>query len=194
MAAGPDFRGLMEWLPKGGRWPVRMFSKSLSDTCTPTFVPATLLWLLTVGAILGVDAVYWQSLRAAPVLIMGAMFLIYLWAYQALFLVGCVSSRRGGGMLGFGLVVVVIVVPAIFSNIEGLGSLINATPFGMMGWEVMYGRYLLGDSPMPDALYQSILCAACQFGVFGLIATLGFVRISSISPRRGKVALQAGRS
>ena len=187
----PEYAGLMEWVEKKHRWPVRLLTESFTDIRTPSFIPATVLWLVTAATVICIDRLYWQRLGVLPVLVIALVELVFIWAYQSLFLAGCLSVRRYGRAVGAVFVVAAILIPSVFSSIEGMGWLSNATPLGVMDVEgrFLWG-YLVDGSSVPSAVYESLALAAGQLVVFGLLAALLFNRIHAISPRGRQQLIQ----
>lgn len=187
----PGYAGLMEWVEKKRRWPVRLLSESFTDVRTPAFIPAMVLWLLTAVTVICIDALYWQRLSVAGVLVIALVEVVFIWAYQSLFLVGCLSAKRGGRAMGVAFVAVAVLIPSVFANIAGMQWLINATPLGVMDMRHRFlGDYLMGGSAVPGAVYESLAWAGAQLLVFGLLATLLFNRIRAISPRGRRQSTQ----
>lgn len=180
----PGYAHLMEWVEKKRRWPVRLLTESFTDARTPAFIPAMVLWLLTAVTVICIDALYWQRLSAPRVLVIALVEVVFIWAYQSLFLVGCLSVKRSGRVLGVLFIAAAILIPSVFSNIRGMQWLINATPLGVMGMSDRFlGSYLVHGSSVPHAVYESLGWAAGQLLAFGLLAALLFNRVRAISPR-----------
>ena len=89
------------------------------------------LWAITVGGLLCVNAMYWETISSLRLLLAGAILLLFLLAYQAVYLLGCLASRRGGGPIGALLLALVVGIPLAFASIEPLEPLVNATPVGL---------------------------------------------------------------
>ncbi len=178
----PEYGRLMEWVEKKRYWPVRLLSESFSDIRTPTFVPTAVLWLLTAGTVICIDLLYWDVLNIPALLLIALIWLIYIWAYQTLFLLGCQLVRKSGNMIGALFIAVAIAVPLVFMNIRGLESLIHATPFGLISDDVSIRDYLLYATPVPKEMYISLIWAVGQLVVFGLISAGRFRAMLAISP------------
>jgi len=180
----PEYSRLMEWVEKKRHWPVRLLSESFSDIRTPTFIPAAVLWLLATGTIIFIDAVYWHRLSTSKILLLALARLVFIWAYQSLFLLGVQLAPKNGRKLGLIFIAVVIAIPLSFMTIEGLEWLGNATPFGPMEGDALIDGCLLADSSIPKAIYYSLLWGISEFLVFTLLVAWRFRAMLAVSPLR----------
>jgi len=184
-----EYSQLMEWAEKKRFWPLRLVTESFSDRRCPPLVPTAVVWLVTVGTILYVDALYWKTLSAHRVLLLGLLLLCFLCAYQTLVLLGSQLSRRKGSMLGVLFVAIAIVVPAVLTSARGLPAMRSATPLGILIDPVPWdnGGFLRGTSPAPSWLYEGFAWSLGEFVVFGLLAAWQFRTMLAIAPRAGRL-------
>lgn len=183
----PAYAGLMEWVQRP-RWPVRLVSESFSDFRTPAFVPAAALWLAAVAAIVCIDALYWKDapvpiLHVRGLLMMMSIELLFIWAYQWLYLLGCLSFRKNGQVLGLVFVAAAMLVPLVFASIEGLEFLINATPFGIIAAEAPLFDGIRANADSWNAAYRSLIWAISLLALSALLGAIQFRRMLGISPR-----------
>ena len=189
-AAG--YAGLMQWVERKRNWPGRLFTEAFTDIRTPLFVSGAVLWGITVGAVLCINAFYWQTLPAGMILLGGVIMLGFLLAYQAVCLLGCLVSRRAGGPIGVMFLALVAGIPAAFSSIEGLEHFAKATSFGLLYEHDLLKSWYAGVRlSVSDPVIQSILWAAGLLAVFFALCAWRFQALLQISPLGRKMASPA---
>ncbi len=181
MVATPNYAGLMEWVQQPGRV---LLGRAFGDLKSLSLLPSTLFWIVTVITVLGIDLFFETALKPLSVLSVCAVMLLFLWAYQALFLVGCQSWRKWGKEAGLILVVVVIMVPVAFASISELQRWLCAGPIGMGAVD----ESILVESPRHvwrsgGAVRLSAICAAAQLVVFVVLMAWRLRALRAIAPR-----------
>lgn len=190
------YAALMQWVERKRNWPGRLVTEAFTDIRTPLFVSAALLWAVTVGGVVCINAIYWWwgTLSAGRIILAGAIMLGFLLAYQAVYLLGCLLSRRAGGPIGVMLLAMVVGIPLGFASLEELEPLVNATPIGLFFEDNVLGRDYAGLAFSMDCpALQSILWAACVLALFFGLCGWRFGALLRISPLgRRRTAQQPG--
>lgn len=183
---------LMQWVERKRNWPGRLFTEAFTDIRTPPFVSGAVLWGITVGAVLCINAIYWQTLPTGMILLGGVIMLGFLLAYQAVCLLGRLVSRRAGGAIGVLFLALVAGIPAAFSSIELLKHFAKATPFGLLYEQDLARSWDAGVRlSVGDPVIQSIVWAAGLLAVFFALCAWRFQTLLRISPLGRKMASPA---
>ena len=182
MTAQPPYAGLMAWAGRKPHWSGRLVSESVTSILSPNIFTGALMWIVVVAAAWAMDRIYWEYLPWERILVIGAILLMFLLAYQLLYTAGCVGSRRNGRSLGIILVAVCVVVPVIFSTLEGREKLLNATPLALFG-----ETHELLDPGTPwlqaPTLWWSLWFAAGELVLFGALCLVGLAGLARRAPR-----------
>ncbi len=181
LATTAQYGQMMQWVERKGSWPGRIITESFSDIRTPPFAPAGMLWGVTLCAVLLANMLCIWNISDLRLIFAGLIFLLFLWAYEAVFLFGCQLSRRSGRFLGGLLLLAIVLVPVIFSTIPGIVNVINATPFGLMS---SHGNLLTSRfSETSSTPLQSAVAALVILAVFGALASWRYELLLRLSPR-----------
>ncbi len=181
MTAQPTYAGLMAWAGRGRHWLGRLVSQSVTSVLSPSILAGGLMWVVATAAIWAMDRVYWQRLPWQRILGAGGILLIFLLAYGSLYTVGCAASRRNGKALGLILVAVSVVIPVIFSTLEGYELLLNATPLSLFGETADLLDPATAWLKEPT-LWRSLSFAAGELAVFGALCLAALAALARRAP------------
>ena len=182
----------MQWVERKSNWPARLLTEAFTDVRTPLFVSGAVLWAITVGGLLCVNAMYWETISSLRLLLAGAILLLFLLAYQAVYLLGCLASRRGGGPIGALLLALVVGIPLAFASIEPLEPLVNATPVGLfVEGNLMSGSFVDEAVSFGWPAVQSIGWGLGLAVVFFALCAWRFSALLRISPLGRRVGSRA---
>lgn len=183
VTAQPTYAGLMAWAGRKRHWPIRLVTDSVTSILSPNVFTGALMWIVVVAAALAMDRIYWDYLPWERILLVGGILLMFLLAYQLLYTAGCVGSRRNGRALGIILVTVCVVVPVIFSTLEGREKLLNATPLALFAdtHELLDPDTTWLEAP---TLWWSLWFAVGELVLFGGLCLVGLAGLARRAPRR----------
>ena len=203
--ATADYAHLMQWVERRGAWPVRLVTESFTDHRTPPLLPAAVLWVLTVAGALTISALYWwtspswgievsldgiipHDWQAAAVSwtirlgLVGAICLVFLMAYSAVFLLGCLLARRAGGMVGALFLALAIAVPATFAGLGRVDEAMNLTCFGLLSEGNLLSRDVSDPVAMTAEAWTSLFGAIGLLVIFGGLCAWRFAEMLRIAP------------
>jgi len=166
-----------------------LVSESLTDPRVPGHVATLLAWLMTLGALAVVDAVYLDGIvhwahAAAAFAALG----LFLLGYQSIVLGGSLMARRWGGFLGLVVVVLAVTIPQGFSSLpEVEGDPLIVTPL-----HPSLAFRTEADMPQfiwPESFATTLIVSACLAALAG-----GFVlvRLGTLAGRVSRRSAEAG--
>lgn len=188
MLTTPNIANAMQWVHRHKiAWPMRIFTHSLKEKETPPFVPMTGLWLLTVLAVLTINALYLHVLDPLILIVTSLLLLLFMLVYLCAFGAGTLMSRKSGKLIGLLFFLALLLIPTLFAlvTIPRLEGLLVATPFAVIKEFCIYSSQ--GSNATLDVMvfYKTLGVGLAELMLFGGIYVCQLRRLQKTPPSRG---------
>jgi hypothetical protein len=186
LAGQPTYAALMHWAGGRPHWIRRLAGESFTQIGSPTIFPAGAMWLVSVGAIVAMNRLYWREVSWIGILLVGIVLGVFLLAYQSLYTAGCLALRRRGKVLGLVLVAACFTIPSIFSTLQHGERVLHATPLAVFGQFFSWNSPLLNDGQAVSKdfnYFASLSFAVGELLVFGGVCLVALNRLARRAPR-----------
>lgn len=132
MMATPTPGATMVWTAHKPSWPKRVLTEAFGDLCSPPLVAAAVMWALAVLGLAGMSVLYWSTWPGSGLLAASLVMLVFLLAYSSIYMFGRLLSERSGIIWGVVFLLVAVMVPYSFSQLDNWSFLTCATPAGIL--------------------------------------------------------------